>query len=192
MKSDWGCKKSITCGPETFREEKSQLVTSGSILTSANQKNNIQHTGKGLPLWALIVRVKNIFDELIIQGSEKISCSLSCSLTTIQSPAFTVGHPCVRYSRFKVNETVPDFKTLIACQDSTCTHTYTYAYAEVLVAQSCPTLLDPMDRSPPGSSVRGILQARILQWVAFPFVRGSSRPRDQTQVSCIAGRFFPI
>ena len=66
MKSDWGCKKSITCGPETFREEKSQLVTSGSILTSVNYKNNIQHTGKGLPLWALIVRVKNIFDELII------------------------------------------------------------------------------------------------------------------------------
>ena len=59
-----------------------------------------------------------------------------------------------------------------------------------LVAQSCPTLCDPMDCSPPGSSVHGILQARILEWVAISFSRGSSLPRDQTRVSCIAGRFF--
>ena len=47
-----------------------------------------------------------------------------------------------------------------------------------------------MDCSPPGSSIYGLLQARILEWGAIPFSRGSSRPRDQTQVSCIAGRFF--
>ena len=57
----------------------------------------------------------------------------------------------------------------------------------VLVAQSCPTLFDPMDCSPPGSSVQGILQARILEWVAISFSGGSSQPRDQTQVSHIAG-----
>ena len=50
----------------------------------------------------------------------------------------------------------------------------------VLVAQSCPTLCDPMDCSPPGSSVHGILQARILEWVAISFSRGSSQPRDKT------------
>ena len=49
-----------------------------------------------------------------------------------------------------------------------------------------------MDCSPPGSSVHGIIQARILEWVAIPFSRGSSWPRDQTWVSCIAGRFFTI
>ena len=49
----------------------------------------------------------------------------------------------------------------------------------------------PLDCSPPGSSVRGILQARILEWVAISFSRGSSRPRDQTLVSCIAGRSLP-
>ena len=63
---------------------------------------------------------------------------------------------------------------------------------KMLVAQSCPTLCDPMDCSLPGSSVHGILQARILEWVAIPFSRGSSWPRDWTQVSCIAGRFFTI
>ena len=56
-------------------------------------------------------------------------------------------------------------------------------------AQLCPTLCDPMDCSPQGSSVHVILQARILEWVAIPFSRGSSRPRDQTQVSYI-GRWI--
>ena len=50
----------------------------------------------------------------------------------------------------------------------------------VLVAQSCPTLCDPMDCCLPGSSVHGILPARILEWVAIPFSRGSSQPRDRT------------
>ena len=65
----------------------------------------------------------------------------------------------------------------------------------VLVAQSCPTLCDPMDCSPPGSFVHGILQARIVAWVTIPFSRGSSRPTDQTHiscVSCIAGGFFTV
>ena len=60
-----------------------------------------------------------------------------------------------------------------------------FSMKKVKVAQSCPTLCDPMD-----STVPGILQARILEWVAFPSSRGSSQPRDQTQVSCIAGAFF--
>ena len=51
---------------------------------------------------------------------------------------------------------------------------------KVLVAQLCPTVCNPMHCSPRGSSVHGILQARILEWVAVPFSRGSSRPRDQT------------
>ena len=63
---------------------------------------------------------------------------------------------------------------------------------KVLVVQSCPTLCDPTDCSPLGSSVHGILQARILEWVAIPFSRVSSQPRDQTQVSHITGRFFTI
>ena len=63
---------------------------------------------------------------------------------------------------------------------------------KVLVAQSCVTLCSPMDCSPPGSSVHGILQARILESVAIPFSRGFSGSRDQTQVSHIAGRLFTI
>ena len=57
-------------------------------------------------------------------------------------------------------------------------------------SQSCLTFCDPMDCSQPGSSVHGIFQARILEWVAISFSRGSSQPRDWTQVSRIAGRCF--
>ena len=59
-------------------------------------------------------------------------------------------------------------------------------------AQSCLTLCDPMDCSPPGSSIHRIFQARVLYWVAISFSRGSSRPRDWIRVSCIVGRCFTI
>ena len=56
--------------------------------------------------------------------------------------------------------------------------------------QTCPTLWNPMDCSPQAPLSMGIFQARILGWVAMPSSRGSSQPRDQTQVSHVAGRFF--
>ena len=62
---------------------------------------------------------------------------------------------------------------------------------KVLVAHSCSTLWDPRDCSLPGSSsVYGIFQARILEWLVIPYSRASSWPRDRTQVSCIVGGFF--
>ena len=67
----------------------------------------------------------------------------------------------------------------------------THACAKLL--QSCPTLCNPMDCSPLGSSVHGTLQARILEWVAIPSSRGSSPPRDQTRVSylpCVGRQVF--
>ena len=70
-------------------------------------------------------------------------------------------------------------------------YTYTMEYLLLfLVSKFCLTLCNPMDCSPPGSSVQGILQAAMLEWVAMPSSRGSSQPRDQTCVSCTAGRFF--
>ena len=60
----------------------------------------------------------------------------------------------------------------------------------LLCVQSCPTLCDPTDCGLPGSSVHGSFQARILETVAISSSRGSSQPRDQTRISCVAGRFF--
>ena len=64
-------------------------------------------------------------------------------------------------------------------------------YVCVLAAQLC-LICDPLDCSPPGSSIHGILQARTLEWVAMPSSRGSSQPKDWTWVSCIAGGFFTL
>ena len=72
-----------------------------------------------------------------------------------------------------------------------CVYVCVCVHAESL--QSCPTLCDPTDCSPSGSSVHGILQASILEWVAMPSSTGSSAPRDQTHVSCgccMAGGLF--
>ena len=63
---------------------------------------------------------------------------------------------------------------------------------KVLVAQACLTLCDPVDYSPPGSSVHGILQARILEWVAMPSSSRSAQLTDRTRVPCTAGGFFTL
>ena len=68
-----------------------------------------------------------------------------------------------------------------------------YFACAYLVIKSCATFCNPMDCSLPGSPVHGISQARILEWVAISFFRGSSRPTDQTHISCVScieGRFF--
>ena len=88
-----------------------------------------------------------------------------------------------------LKQLVPHF-----AQTSLCTFSITLNLKSPvsLIAQLCPTLCNPSDCSPQSSSVYGILQARILEWVAIPFSRGSSSPRDLTQVSCIAGGLFAI
>ena len=74
-----------------------------------------------------------------------------------------------------------------------CIFTAIYKYTlKVLVVQSCPILCDPMDQSPPSSSVHGVLQARILEWVAIPSSRGASRPERRTRVSCTETDSLPL
>ena len=63
---------------------------------------------------------------------------------------------------------------------------------KVRVAHSCPTPCNPLDCSPPGSSIHDVFQARMVERLAISYFRGSSSPRDQTQVSSIVGRFFTI
>ena len=80
------------------------------------------------------------------------------------------------------------FVFVIFCLVMKCRHLQNLV--SMLVSQSCLTLWELMDYSPPGSSVLGILQTKILEWVVISFSRVSSWPRDQTQVTCIAGGFF--
>ena len=99
---------------------------------------------------------------------------------TVFSVCFEVSSPsqCQQFG-------VPQHQFLI----SSCTLSLK---VKVLVTQSYPTLCDTVDCSLPGFSVQGILQARILKWIAIAFCRGSSWPGNQARVSCIAGRFFTI
>ena len=94
----------------------------------------------------------------------------------------------VKYSWFLMQEIliIPDGNKKLVLP-TLCRIGANYVY---VCTQSCPILCDSMDGSPPGFSVHGILQARILEWVAIPFSRGFSRPKDRTCVSCIAGRFY--
>ena len=62
---------------------------------------------------------------------------------------------------------------------------YSYLFCCCSASQLCPTLCNPIDCSPPGSSVHGIFQARILKWVAISFSKESSQPRNQTYISCL-------
>ena len=66
----------------------------------------------------------------------------------------------------------------------------TYYAVLLLISKSRPTFCDPMDCSLPGSSVHGVSQTSILEWVAISFFRGTFRPKDQTHVSCLAGRLL--
>ena len=94
--------------------------------------------------------------------------------------------PCAGGYNSQQQSTLPSWHLLLGITSMD------YVYVCVLVAQSCLTLCDPVDYSPPGSSVNGILQARILEWVAISYSRASFQLRDRTWVSCIAGRFFTV
>ena len=85
---------------------------------------------------------------------------------------------------------MPGYYQIWVTYNAFITRVITCITMKVLAMQSCLTLCYPMDWSPPGSSDHGILWATILEWVALAFSRGSFQPRDWTQVSCIAGRFF--
>ena len=87
---------------------------------------------------------------------------------------------------------LPKFICLSSTSESLRMWHYLRIKCESVVSQPCPTLCNTMNCTLPCSSVHGTLQARILEWVAIPFSRGSSQPRNQTQVSCIVGRFFTI
>ena len=120
---------------------------------------------------------------------EPLNSAHACQRASI--PAWPLSHVCINCLALQSL----DFVILKIYDTSNYVNSpfaLTVVKVKMPVAQSCLTLCDPVDCSPPGLSVHGILQARILEWVAIPFSRGSSRPRNRTQVSHIAGRFFII
>ena len=124
---------------------------------------------------------------------EKFSPSSLVSVTTSAHARrkfvclfFTLLSPCSHHNEgTSSNETKRKYSNIL--------YTHTHIHAQSL--QSCLTVWDPIVYSLPGSSVHGVLQTRILEWVVTPSSRGSSRPRDSTHVSCLLywqGSFLPL
>ena len=102
-------------------------------------------------------------------------------------------HPCIYHLcifNFNLHKICLVFKNLALCFFHVISQRPSVEFSSV--AQSCQTLCDPMDGNLPGSVVHGIFQARILEWAAISFSRGSSQPRDRTWISCIADRRFTV
>ena len=98
---------------------------------------------------------------------------------------------CEKWAQKQISALLDFLNTHLTTTSTNC-FSFMKEKKESEVAQSCPTLCDPMEYSLPGSSVHGIFQARILEWVAISFFRRSFWLRDWTRVSCIIGRRFTI
>ena len=103
------------------------------------------------------------------------------------------SYPLSQWYHPTISSSVTHFSSCLHSFPASASFPMSWLFAsESEVTQSCPTLWDPMDSSLPGFSIHGIFQAKILEWVAIYFCRRSSWPRDQTRVSCFAGRLFTI
>ena len=124
-------------------------------------------------------RGKSLSDHWQMNGQRKSDVYIIC---------YTHTHTRILFGHQKGN--IVPLATIYMDLEGSETRKVRCVHAKLL--QLYPTLCDPMNHSPPGSSVHGIFQAKILKWIATSFSRGSSQPRDQTQLSFIAGRFFTI
>ena len=136
-----------------------------------------------LDKWQISISLRSVTGKLTCTFSVSCSLEFSCFLKS-----------CIVFFTLKTESPPPVF--IDWCQEGNIFHEPCWGFwSEVKwseVAQSCLTLCDPMDCSLPGSSLHGILQATVLEWVAISFSRGSSQPRDRTRVSCILGRHFNL
>ena len=151
-----------------WMEEPGGLQSKGSQRIGHNWTTAHVHTGMGSSPW--------------------VWASISYSFQSHHSPRISCKW-CAQYMLTRGSWGVLSLFVLLIC---ICQLSFFFFFSKVSVAKSCPTLCDCMDCSLPGSSVHGISQARLLEWVAIYFSRGSSQPRDRTWVSCVAGRFFTI
>ena len=119
---------------------------------------------------------------------------LSCSSFKNYSGILSLPHPSIHRDKSKIidNDQSPSAQLSALGSPLYLSRSHSHRMKSVFITQLCATLCDSKDCSPSGYSVHGILQARILEWVAIPFSRGSSWLKDWTQVSHTAGRFFII
>ena len=173
----------IYCG--LYCHLKKLIFVTSFILTFFTKKKQQQQTKSFRPQWHSI-------------HHRRSGCSISMVFFSFLSPLSVVS-PMMTKSKWQLfllspSSTLYPFSLFMLYQNNNALPrrliSIEYKVVACLVAKSSPTLCDPLDCSPPGSSVHGISQARILEWVAISFSRGSSWPREWTHISCI-GRRIP-
>ena len=148
----------------------------------------IQYQGEGRMIFAeaLLLVCRWQPSCLYPHRAEGGSCNISSSSCKDINPILRTDSMCLNSNKPLYNI----IKTLGKILKHLVSKNYFYYVQSSSVTQSCPTLCDPKDGSPPGSPVPGILQARILEWVAISSSRGSSRSRGKTHISCIGRRIL--
>ena len=122
---------------------------------------------------------------------ERVQSFISCVYLNMQSLGLTLKGYLIFVLKFSPQSWAVGDSVLLGHILTSLTLYYLWHLSHCcLVTKSYPIFCDPMDYSPPGFPVHGIFQARILEWVAISFSRGTSQPRDRTHVSCMAGEFF--
>ena len=142
--------------------------------------------------WLDLLAVQGTLKSLLQHHSSKASILRCSAFFTVQlsHPYMTTGKTIALTRQTFVGKVM----SLLFCMSSrlVITSLPRSKVKESEVAQSCPTLCDPIDCSLSGSCIHGIFQARVLEWIAISFPRGSSWPRNWTQVSHIAGRLYHL
>ena len=139
-----------------------------------------------LLIWCVILINLPILSHLCIsQSVSSITQSgpTLCDPKDCSTPGFLIHHQLPELAQTHVLWVGDAIQPSLLSTDRSLDDLWTRLCVCAKSLQSCPTLCDPMDCRPPGSSVYGILQARILEWVAMPSSKGSSQPRDRTHVS---------
>ena len=134
--------------------------------------------------WLDLLAVQGTLKSLLQHRSSKASILRHSTFFTVQlsHPYMTTGKTIALTRQTSVDKVMSLLLNMLSSEVASASE----------VAQSCPTLCNPMDCSLPVSSVHGIFQARVLEWIAISFSRGSSQPRARTQVSCFVDRCFTV
>ena len=133
---------------------------------------------------SLTVQLLRIWASTHCRGCEFNLCSVSGWGTKIPHAMWPKKKMYMNHAIFRISTSLPIVSRRLSCK-------YLLSESESEVTQSCPTLCDPMGLNLPGSSVHGIFQARVLEWVAISFSRRSPRPRDRTRVSTLQAGALP-
>ena len=155
-------------------------------LTKIKNLNSVKDLWKG---WKIKLQTRGKHSVQFSFSSVAQSCPTRCDPMNCSTPGLPVHHHLPEFTQthvHRVSDAIQPSHPLSSPSPPAPNPSQNQKWSEV--TQSCPTFCDPMDCNLSASSVHGIFQAIVLEWIAISFSRGSSRPRNRTQVSCVVDR----